>query len=211
MGLFYEKERLIFFCEKCGFVGSAERSQHNPPNCNVCGTKLICKNISSNEWQAKSAAQKEEIKNQWRLEAKEKSPLYDNRYQSMNKLIMTTGYNLEGYRITKYISVISGSVVLGTGFLSEFSASVSDMLGEKSELFAEKIETAKRAAQEKLKNSACKVEADGIIGIDFDYITFSGNMVGVAVTGTAVKLEKVSLAAEMNNKQEKSAEQCYTR
>lgn len=52
MGLFYEKERLIFFCEKCGFVGSAERSQHNPPNCNVCGTKLICKNISSNEWQA---------------------------------------------------------------------------------------------------------------------------------------------------------------
>ena len=85
------------------------------------------------------------------------------------------------------------------------------MLGEKSELFAEKIETAKRAAQEKLKNSACKVEADGIIGIDFDYITFSGNMVGVAVTGTAVKLEKVSLAAEMNNKQEKSAEQCYTR
>ncbi|WP_343247223.1 YbjQ family protein [Diplocloster hominis] len=200
MGLFNEKERLFFFCEKCGFVGSAERSPNNPPNCNVCGTKMICKNISIDEWQTKSPAQKEEIKNKWRLEAKEKSPLFDNIYQNMRQLILTTGYNLEGYKITKYISVISGSVVLGTGFLSEFSASISDLFGEKSELFAEKLEMAKGAAQEKLKKSACKVEADGIIGIDFDYITFSGNMVGVAATGTAVKLEKITLTAENNGR-----------
>lgn len=36
--------------------------------------------------------------------------------------LLTTGYDFSGYKIIKYIGVISGEVVLGTGFLSEFSA-----------------------------------------------------------------------------------------
>lgn len=44
--------------------------------------------------------------------------------------MFTTGYNFEGYIIKEYKSVISGSTVLGTGFLSELFASTSDLLGE---------------------------------------------------------------------------------
>ncbi len=37
--------------------------------------------------------------------------------------LTTTGYNFEGYAIKKYLGIINGQVVLGTGFLSEFFAS----------------------------------------------------------------------------------------
>ena len=34
---------------------------------------------------------------------------------------------------------------------------------------------------------------NAIIGIDFDYITFSNNMIGVVANGTAVRIEKLGI------------------
>lgn len=105
--------------------------------------------------------------------------------------MLTTGYEFSGYKITKYIGVISGQVVLGTGFLSEFTASFADFFGEESNKFAEKLETAKNAAVEKLIIKSADKGGNAIIGIDFDYITFHGNMIGVVANGTSVVIEKI--------------------
>lgn len=51
--------------------------------------------------------------------------------------VITTGYNFDGYCIKAYKGVISGSVVLGTGFLSELGAGISDLFGSQSEVFDE--------------------------------------------------------------------------
>lgn len=100
--------------------------------------------------------------------------------------LITTGYNFEGYDIIKYRGLVSGEVVLGTGFLSEFSASFSDFFGSESNKFADKIIDAKEAAKQKLINNVIKAGGNAVIGVDFDYIMFGNNMIGVSVNGTAV-------------------------
>lgn len=109
----------------------------------------------------------------------------------MDNHLMTTGYYFDGYRIKGYNGVISGSVVLGTGFLSEFGASISDLFGSQSELFSDKLETARELALKNLVKKSAQNSGNAIIGIDFDYITFSNNMIGVVANGTSVVVEQI--------------------
>lgn len=114
-------------------------------------------------------------------------------YEATKNLKLTTGFNFEGYKIIDYLKVISAETVLGTGFLSEFSASISDFFGTENESFSEKLESAKNSATKKLINKAILLNANGIIGIDYDYVNFSSNIIGVIANGTAVKIEKCDI------------------
>lgn len=105
--------------------------------------------------------------------------------------MLTTGYSFEGYRIVDYKGVISGQVVLGTGFLSEFSASFSDFFGMEANFFSDKLEKAKNAAKERLIEKSVLSGGNAIIGVDFDYIMFSYNMIGVIANGTSVIIEEM--------------------
>lgn len=120
---------------------------------------------------------------------------HTEKITSKKKLVdtymLTTGYDFSGYTITKYIGVVSGQVVLGTSFLSEFSAAFADFFGEQSNLFANKLETAKNAAIEKLITASADKGGNAIIGVDFDYITFHGNMIGVVANGTSVVIQEI--------------------
>lgn len=115
-----------------------------------------------------------------------KNALEKSKFQKL-----TTGHFFDGYKITDYKGIISGETVIGTGILSEFLASGSDLFGIESNSFSEKMRTAKELSVEKLKIQSALVEGNAIIGIDFDYITLSNNMIGVSVNGTAVVIEKV--------------------
>lgn len=105
--------------------------------------------------------------------------------------LMTSGYNFEGYRITAYKGLVSGEVVLGTGMFSEMFASFSDLFGTESDAFQEKMIKAKKAAQARLLNQVIKVGGNAVIGVDYDYVTFANNMMGLSANGTAVIVEKI--------------------
>lgn len=104
--------------------------------------------------------------------------------------MLTTGFNFEGYSIKMYKGVTSGQVVLGTGFLSEFTAEFADFFGVSSNKFADKLESAKNAAVQRLINKSVSLGGNAIIGLDFDYIVFATNMIGVIANGTSVIIEK---------------------
>lgn len=57
---------------------------------------------------------------------------------------LTTGYNFEGYKITDYIGLVSGEIVVGTGILSDIRAGVSDIFGSESKVYSDKINKAKK-------------------------------------------------------------------
>lgn len=78
---------------------------------------------------------------------------------------------------------------MGTGFFSEWSASVSDLFGERSNVFESKLEEARRAAMRRLIEKTALAGGNALIGIDFDYVNFAGNLMGVITSGTAVKIE----------------------
>lgn len=161
----------------------------------------LSNNISS---EASDFLEKNIINAQKRIETKTKKELEKVLQEEENKRIskinmdsllnnnlITTGYAFENYKITKYCGIVSGEVVLGTGFLSEFSASVSDLFGTKSNTFASKMIEAKNVAQQQLINNALNAGGNAIIGVNFDYITFGNNMVGVSVNGTAVVVKEI--------------------
>lgn len=87
---------------------------------------------------------------------------------------------------------MSGDVVLGTGFFSEFSMELTDLFGERSTTASNKMKEVKRNAYEEMVKNAKKIGANALIGVDFDYITLSNNILGVSANGTAVRIEKVN-------------------
>ncbi|MCI9136137.1 MAG: YbjQ family protein [Lachnospiraceae bacterium] len=111
--------------------------------------------------------------------------------EGVSPVLLTTGYHFEGHKIAQYIDIISGECVLGTGFISELGASLSDLTGTRSELFSNKLKEARKQALLSLQESCYMLEGNAIIGIDFDYVTFINNMVGVIASGTAVVVEKI--------------------
>ena len=114
-----------------------------------------------------------------------------NRNVNEARFKATTGYNFEGYRIVEYLGIISGEVVLGTGFLSEFAAGIVDIFGTTSETMAAKFTTAKAGALRKLKENCLAVNANAVIGVDLDISVMAANMIMACANGTAVRIEKI--------------------
>lgn len=109
---------------------------------------------------------------------------------NLDSYMMTTGYTFEGYKITAYHGVISGESVLGTGFLSSWNASISDMLGAESSAFIDKLKEARQLAKQRVAQASAAAGGNAIIGIDIEYTMFTNDMIGVIITGTSVTIEK---------------------
>ena len=87
--------------------------------------------------------------------------------------------------------MLAGETVLGTGFLSEFSSRLSDFFGVESDTLADKLSKARDLATQKLISKAKLLAANAIIGLDYDYVTFGQNIIGVIANGTAVFIEPI--------------------
>lgn len=107
-------------------------------------------------------------------------------------MLITSGYEFDGYRITQYLDFCSGECAMGTGFLSSFGANLADFLGKNSTLYESKLSKAREHALKQLIASASSLGADGIIAIEMNYTVFSADIMGVTANGTAVKIEKIA-------------------
>ena len=110
--------------------------------------------------------------------------------QTLKDFKIATSYKFEGYKITKYFGIASGSTVLGTGFLSESRAAVSDAFGIENDAFSDKLEQARNSSINKIIDKAVKQGGNALIGVSFDYINFTSNMIGVVANGTVVEIVK---------------------
>ncbi len=108
----------------------------------------------------------------------------------MKDIIVTSSYNIEGFKITEYIKFISVEVVIGTGIFSEFKAQISDFFGSRSGAFQAKLAKIKALAIKELKEKAAEIKGNAVIGVDLDYINFTQNIIGLVISGTVVSLKK---------------------
>lgn len=176
--------RFIFFCPDCGFTGSDEQDKmNNPSRCPECGNTLNYTGVTQDEWRLKSKDEKSLLKDSW----KRLNEDIQNRHKNH---MLTSGYNFEGYEIMSYNGIVSGEVVMGTGFLSELSASINDFFGSTSEEFSNKMKKAKEIAISKMITVSVSKGGNAIIGVDFDYTTFGNNMIAVSANGTSVEIVK---------------------
>lgn len=105
--------------------------------------------------------------------------------------IVSTTPSLDGYRIQKYLGIVSSEIVLGTGFFSSFEASLADTFGTESMAFGEKINKAKETCLERIKVQSASIGGNAIVGLKIDLTVFASNMVAIAMNGTSVNIEKI--------------------
>lgn len=119
--------------------------------------------------------------------------------------IISTTNHLEGYSIEKYIGIVSDRIVVGAGMLSEFFASFTDVFGDRSIAFENRIEELHELAITNIEKKAKAMGANSLIGITMDTDEISGKnmmMFMATVTGTAVIVRKKEVNIEQYVKEE---------
>lgn len=110
-----------------------------------------------------------------------------------NKIqFLTTTSSIEGYKIEKYLGIVTHQAVHGTDIFSDFMAGFSDVFGGYSTTYQKKLQLLEDYVVSALKSKALKLGADAIIGVrlDFDEISGKGKgMLMLTAQGTAVKLD----------------------
>lgn len=103
-------------------------------------------------------------------------------------MLLTTTPSVDGYHIRQYLGIESVEYVLGTGVFAEVVSDVRDFFGMRSPGFESKLQKAKRQAFDDLRLLAAERKANAVVGIDVDYVTFTGNRIGLVITGTLVQV-----------------------
>ena len=112
--------------------------------------------------------------------------------EAADRIMITTTNHIECHMVDQYLGIESIEFVIGTGVFSEVTTNWQDFLGRRSTAFEEKLQAGKQAAFKTLKGLAVQKGANAIIGIDLDYTEFSGNRIGLIVSGTLVHVTRTT-------------------
>lgn len=112
-------------------------------------------------------------------------------------MLLSTTSTLDGLRVTHYLGVVSGEVILGANLFKDLFASVRDIVGGRSDAYEKELIKAKQIAMGELQQQAAALGANGVIGIDLDFETLGsgGSMLMVCASGTAVIIQAMDESA----------------
>ena len=108
-----------------------------------------------------------------------------------NQIIVTTGNDVAGYRITAYLGLVRGLVVRTTDIFSGFIGGLKSIAGGNISEYTRVCETAREHAYEIMVQHAAAIGADAVIAMRYDATEFRQNATEVLAYGTAVKLAPV--------------------
>jgi len=108
--------------------------------------------------------------------------------QSPPTLLVTTTDGIDGKRISQYLGVVAGEVVLGTSITKDIKGSVRGFVGGRSSSYEKEIRQARQLATQEMVLVAQQMGATAVVGVSYSYVTVNA-LVMVAATGTAVRTE----------------------
>ncbi len=108
-------------------------------------------------------------------------------------MLLSTTDTLSGFEITDYLGLVMGETIKGANFVRDIMASVTDVVGGRSNAYEEEIAAARQNALDELSDRARLLGADAVIGISLDYETIGSRsaMIMVTASGTAIKIRKI--------------------
>ncbi len=113
---------------------------------------------------------------------------YRTGYERTERVIVTTGNEVAGYRIAGYLGIVRGIVVRSAGFTKSFVGSFRALAAGNVKEFSELCEMARHEAYKQMIDHALEVGADAIIGMRYDATEFGQGTTEVLAYGTAVRL-----------------------
>jgi uncharacterized protein YbjQ (UPF0145 family) len=108
--------------------------------------------------------------------------------EPIEQLIVTTGNEVAGYNIVKYLAIVRGIVVRATSIGAGLLGSLKALGGGNIAEFTDVCERARHDAYQQMLQHAQEVGADAIIGMRYDATEFIQGTTEVLAYGTAVRL-----------------------
>jgi uncharacterized protein YbjQ (UPF0145 family) len=103
-------------------------------------------------------------------------------------MIVTTGNEVEGRPIAKYVGIVRGIVVRSPSIAQGFLGGLKSIVGGNIESYATVCEEARVEAYRRMVKHAEEKGADAIIGMRYDATEFAQGVTEVLAYGTAVQL-----------------------
>ncbi len=101
-------------------------------------------------------------------------------------MISTTTPTIQGKEIREYLGIVSGEAIMGANVVRDLFASITDIIGGRSGAYEEKLAQARHIALEEMEESARRLGATAVVGVDLDYEVVREGMLMVTASGTAV-------------------------
>ena len=111
--------------------------------------------------------------------------------ESIERLIVTTGNEIAGHRIVKYLAIVRGITVRATSIGQSFWGSIKSLGGGNISEFTDVCERARHDAYRQMLQHAEEMGADAIIGMRYDATEFMQGTTEVLAYGTAVRIDPI--------------------
>ncbi|HXX80886.1 MAG TPA: YbjQ family protein [Thermodesulfovibrionales bacterium] len=105
-------------------------------------------------------------------------------------MLVTTTFNVEGYRIKEYKGIVRGIVVRAPTIAQGFRGKLKSIVGGNIGAYAEMCEQTRQQAYELLVQHAKDLGANAIVGLHYDTADVSADSTEVLCYGTAVLIER---------------------
>jgi uncharacterized protein YbjQ (UPF0145 family) len=108
---------------------------------------------------------------------------------AINPKLVTTAFELPGYRTVKNLGVMRGIVVRSRSIVGNFGAALQTLVGGNITLYTQLCETARADAFRLMLEHAAESGANALIGVRYDANEVAAGVTEVLAYGTAVVVE----------------------
>jgi uncharacterized protein YbjQ (UPF0145 family) len=106
--------------------------------------------------------------------------------------MVTTAFEIPGYRIVKMIGLVRGVTVRSRSIFGTIGASLETLVGGNITLFEEMCEKTREQALELMMQHASQQGANAVIGVRYDATEVMQGVTEVLAYGTAVQVERMA-------------------
>lgn len=112
------------------------------------------------------------------------------------RLIATTTFSVEGFRIAEYLGIVRGVVVRAPTISQGVFGGLRSIIGGHIHEYTQMCEQTRQEATFQMMEHARELGADGVIGIGYDAAEIGQSATEVLCYGTAVRLEPLARDGE---------------
>jgi uncharacterized protein YbjQ (UPF0145 family) len=110
----------------------------------------------------------------------------------VNMSMVTTAFELPGYRITRNCGIVRGIIVRSRSVLGNFAAGLQTIIGGNITIFSDLCERTREDAFELMLQHAAEHGANAVIGMRYDATEVMQGVTEVLAYGTAVQVERIT-------------------
>jgi uncharacterized protein YbjQ (UPF0145 family) len=111
---------------------------------------------------------------------------------SVNAAMITTAFDLPGYRVVKNLGLVRGITVRSRSVFGTIGASLQTIVGGNITLFETMCEQTREQALDLMMEHAAERGANAVIGVRYDANEVMQSVTEVIAYGTAVQVERAA-------------------